>query len=165
MLITTKLCSQPQKQNTSSARPASSLTALGNQRTPHPRFDCIIRVQQRHGRVTTRPSVPFSNLRILARLARRILRTPRHVHGRRLHAPGDQALPELRQPRRRIELRPVLACGRVDASGPENLASNAGPRPDDGIEGDGVNGLGPHGHLAAEDELGLFLGQVGGWVV
>lgn len=79
-------------------------------------------------------------------------------------ATRDHALAELGEARRGVDLGAVAAVG-VDAPGPEDLAEGAGARPQNAVDGDLVDRLGPAGDLAADDELGLLGGEAGPRVV
>lgn len=79
-------------------------------------------------------------------------RAPLHLDRRRADAPGHQALALRVQSRRRVQLAAVLPA-RVCPPGPENLRCRRGAGPHEGVEVLRVDGLGPDGDLAAEDEL------------
>lgn len=74
-------------------------------------------------------------------------------------AAGDHALAELGEARRGVDLGAVLASVRVDIAGPEDLAEGAAAGPEDAVDDDFVNRLGPGSHLASDDELRFLLSQ------
>lgn len=84
---------------------------------------------------------------------------PQHGYGRRTDTACDHDLSKLAQSRIRLDLAPVLAR-QILSSRPQNLAGGARSRPDDLVQVHRVDRLGPDGHLAPEDELGLVGGQV-----
>lgn len=100
------------------------------------------------------------------RARKRIIRlqTPKLRNLRGPQPPRHHPLPHIRQPRRRVDQAPVLAL-RVMPPAPEHLARCAGARPHDAVDRQGVDGLGPHGDLAAEDVLGRLLREAGRRVV
>ena len=74
-------------------------------------------------------------------------------------AASNHTLAELSEAGRGIDLGAVLAGVGVNVAGPEDLAEGAAARPEDAVDDDLVNRLGPGGHLAADDALRLLLRQ------
>lgn len=80
----------------------------------------------------------------------------RHINRRGPDAHIEKPLSHLRQPGRDLDLAAVLPRDGVFVTAPPDLARGARPRPDDAVEGDGIDRLGPYGNLPAQDQLRLL---------
>lgn len=80
---------------------------------------------------------------------RPILRTKRHLNSLRAHPPSNQSLPKLTQPRRRINLTPILSRHRILSTTPQYLRGGGRSWPSLFIEVYFVDLFGPEVDFAA----------------